>query len=340
MKRDCFCIPGFIAAALSLGMVQTSLADGQYRLLKEIPVSGDSRWDYLSIDPAARRLYVAHSSEVAIINLDNQTVIGAITNTPGVHGFAIAPETQRGFASNGQEGTVSVVDLASLQTLYKVTAGNNPDCVVFEPKMGEVYAFNGRDESATVFDPTTGKVAITISLPGKPEFAVADPKAGLVYDNIEDLNEIVQIDAKYHQVCGLWSIAPGQSPSAMAMDTRHHRLFIGCHNNLMLMVSTKDGHVMANVPIGQGVDASAFDAKTGLVFASCGDGTVTIAKEDGDSLSVVQTLKTEPGARTMALDPKTHDIYLATAEINPNDPPGENQAFVPGTFKILVYGSQ
>jgi len=344
MKKPCVILIG-LAAIAAISSNQTCRADIQYHLIKEIPVPGETKWDYLSIDPESSRLYVAHGSEVTVIDTTQNAVVNdAITNTPGVHGFAIAADLQRGFASAGHANSVSVVDLSTLQTIGTVNTGENPDCVLFEPKTQEVYAFNGHSQSVTVFDATTGKVTATTPLPGKPEFAAADPKAGRVYDNIEDQNEVVVLNTTSHQIAALWPIAPGDSASGMALDAKHHHLFIGCHNNLMLMLSTKSGKVLASVPIGSGVDANAFDPKTDLAFASCGDGTVTIAKEDGDTLTTVQTLKTEPGARTMALDPVTHNIYLATAEIDaaaamPSAEKHERLKFVPGTFKILVYGS-
>lgn len=336
---------GLIALGIfSFCTIQTCRADGQYHFLKEIPVGGDGGWDYLSIDADARRLYVTHAAKIVVIDLDKETIVGEITNTSGVHGFAIAPKLQRGFASNGREGTVSVVDLPTLQTIYKLNAGENPDCILFEPEHREIYAFNGRSHSASVFDASSGKVVATIPLPGKPEFAVADPKAGRIYNNIEDQNEVVVIDTATHQIAATWPIAPGESASGMAIDTKHHRLFLGCDNQLMLMLNTQDGKIIATAPIGDGVDANAFDVKNKLAFSSCGDGTVTIAKEEtADKLTVVQTLKTERGARTMALDPKTHKIYLATAEFEApaNQPPNttpRRPKVIPGTFKILVYG--
>jgi YVTN family beta-propeller protein len=344
VKRNFFDFSGLLALSfLIFCSVQACRADGQYHFLKEIHVGGDGGWDYLSIDADARRLYVTHATEVVVIDLDKETITGEITNTSGVHGFAIAPKLQRGFASNGREGTVSVVDLPTLQTIYKLNAGENPDCILFEPEHKEVYAFNGRSHSVSVFDARSGKVTATIPLPGKPEFAVDDSKAGRIYDNIEDQNEVVAIDTAKHQIVAMWPIAPGESASGMAIDAKRHRLFLGCDNNLMLMLNTKDGKVITSVPIGDGVDANAFDAKTKLAFSSCGDGTVTIAKEDGDKLTVTQILKTERGARTMALDPVTHKIYLATAqfETSANLPSGatsKRPKAIPGTFKILVYG--
>jgi hypothetical protein len=344
MKTKKIHLLGLVALGIfSFCSIQTCRAADQYHFIQEIHIGGDGGWDCLSVDADARRLYVSHSTKVVVIDLNKEAVVGEITNTPGVHDLAVAPKIQRGFSSNGREGKVSIVDLKTLQTLSKVDAGDNPDFIMFEPKHQEVYAFNGRSHSATVIAASSGKVVATIPLPGKPEFAVDDPKTGLIYDNIEDQNEVVSIDTKTHQIKDTWPIAPGESASGLAIDTKQDRLFLGCDNHLMLMLDAKNGKVMATVPIGEGVDGTAFDVKTKLAFSSCRDGTVTIAKEDGDKLTVVQTLKTEPGARTMALDPKTHDIYLPTAEFETttNQPPSARPTRprpIPGTFKILVYG--
>jgi YVTN family beta-propeller protein len=300
----------------------------------------------LSVDEAARRLYVSHGTVVVVIDLDQDTVVGEIADTPGVHGLAPATDLQRGFTSNGRENKASIVDLKTLKTLSKVETGQNPDGMLYEPGRQEVYMFNGRSQSATVIDAKSGKVVTTIPLEGKPEFAAADPKAGRVYNNLEDKNEVVAIDTTTHQVVNRWPIAPGEEASGMAMDLAHHRLFLGCANNLMVMMDSSSGKVIGSVPIGQHVDANAFDPGTQFAFASCGDGTVTIAHEDSpDKLSVVQTLTTERGARTMTLDPKTHRIYLASAKFEaPTEPPAAGQRqrpkMVPGSFKILVYGTE
>src|SRR2546421_1796426 len=300
---------------LTVACISISRAGGSYHFVKEIPVGGEGGWDYLSIDETGRRLYVSHATKVVVIDLDKESVVGEISNTPGVHGFAIAPELQRGFASNGRESKAAIVDLKTLETLSKVDTGQNPDAILYEPGQKEVYTFNGRGKSATVFDAMSAKVAATVPLSGKPEFAAADPKAGRVYCNIEDKNEVAAIDTKTHQVANSWPIAPGESASGMAIDLVHHRLFLGCHNKLMVMLDSATGKVVGTVPIGQGVDANAFDPGTQLAFSSNGEGTVTIAREETpDKLTVVQTLKTEKGARTMTLDPKTHKIYLAAVK--------------------------
>ncbi|HEY1490732.1 MAG TPA: YncE family protein, partial [Verrucomicrobiae bacterium] len=207
-----------------------------------------------------------------------------------------------------------------------------------EPGQNEVYAFNGRSQSVTVISAASGKVDCTIPLGGKPEFARADPEAGRVYDNLEDKSEVVAIDAKTHSVVNRWPIAPGEAASGMAMDVKNHRLFLGCDNHLIVMLDSESGKVLASVPIGEGVDGAAFDPETKLAFASCGDGTVTIAREDGDKLTVVQTLPTEKSARTMTIDPATHKIYLPAAKFEAPEPGQRRGKMVPGSFKILVYG--
>ena len=329
-------------AAIMAGMIlaPASQAESSYHLLKEIPVGGEGGWDYCSVDSAARRLYVSHATKVMVIDLDTEKVVGEITNTPGVHGLAPAPELGRGFVSCGRENKAAIVDLKTLETISKVDTGANPDGMLYEPSRQEAYMFNGRGQSATVIDAKAGKVVATIPLGGKPEFAAADPKAGRVYDNLEDKSEVVAIDVQKHEVVNRWPIAPGEEASGMAIDVAHHRLFLGCGGSkTMVMMDSTDGKVMGSVPIGDGVDANAFDAETQLAFASCGDGTVTIAHEDSpDKLTVVQTLKTERGARTMTIDPKTHKIYLASAKFETPTAGQRRGRIVPDSFKILVYG--
>lgn len=320
----------------------TSSAETLYRFEKEIPIGGEGGWDYSSIDEDARRLYVSHGNKVIVVDLDNASVVGEIADTPGVHGFAIAPDLHLGYASNGRESKVSIVDLKTLKTISKVDTGKNPDAIMYESTRHEVYAFNGGSQSATVFDAKSGKVIATIALPGKPEFAVSDPEAGKVFNNIEDKNEVVAIDVKTHEVVSHWPIAPGEEASGMAIDLKNHRLFLGCSNKLMLMLDSQTGKIVGSVPIGGRVDANAFDPGTRLAFSSNGEGTVTIAREKSpDNLTVVQTLKTEPGARTMALDSKTHKIYLASAKFEPvaSAPGNERQRprMIPDSFKVLVY---
>ncbi len=339
MSRNILSVLSLVACGLAT--VAVCRAEGPYHFLKEIPVGTDGGWDYLSVDPAAHRLYVSHGTRVVVIDTAGDSVVGEITNTPGVHGLAPAPELGRGFVSCGRENKAAIVDLKTLQTLSKVETGQNPDGMLYEPGQQEAYMFNGRGQSATVIDAKSGKVVATVPLGGKPEFAQADSKAGRVYDNLEDKSEVVAIDTKTHEVVNRWPIAPGEEASGMAIDVAHHRLFLGCGNKLMVMLDNTSGKVVASVPIGDGVDANAFDPGTELAFASCGNGTVTIAHEDApDKLTVVQTLETQRGSRTMTIDPSTHRIYLAAAKF---DAPAEGQRrgrMVPGSFKILVYGME
>jgi YVTN family beta-propeller protein len=312
--------------AISSGTVCLA-ADPSYHLIKEIPVPGKAQWDYLRVDSEAHRLYLSHGSQVEVIDLDKGTVVGTITDTPGVHGMALAPKLGRVFISNGQENTASIVDLKTLKTISKVTTGANPDSILYEPTQNEVYTFNGKGKSATAFDPQSGKVIATIDLGGKPESAAADAQAGRIYVNIEDKSEVAVIDMKTHKVVSHWPIAPGETATGMAIDLEHHRLFLGCDNKKMVMMDSTTGKVVTTVPVGAGVDACNFDPATQLAFSSAGEsGTTTIAKETSpDKLTVVQELKTAVGARTMTLDPVTHNIYL------PAPTP---------SFRVLVFSMQ
>jgi YVTN family beta-propeller protein len=283
---------------------------------------------------------------VEVIDIDKDAVVGQIADTPGVHGIAIAPKLGLGFTSNGRENKASIFDVKTLKTTSKVDTGENPDCILYDEGSKKVYTFNGRANSATVFDPKTGEVVATIPLPGKPEFARASARARRIYCNLEDKSEVAVINTRSHKVLNTWPVAPGEGPSGLAYDADHKRLFLGCGNKMMVMMDSETGNVVATVPIGQGVDATKFDPGTQLAFCSCGDGTVTIAHEDSpDKLTVVQTLKTEPRARTMALDLNTHRIYLTSANFGaPSEQPsGGKKArppVLPGTFKVLVYGME
>ena len=320
------------------------MGNGPYRFVTEIPIGGQGGWDILTIDSGARRLYLSHASKVVVVDLVRNTVVGEIADTPSVHAFVAVPEVRRGFSSNGKESKSSVVDLTTLKTTSKIDTGPNPDAIVYEPRHGEVYVFNHTGNSVTVINAKAATVSATIPLGGNPEFAAVDENAGRVYCNIEDKSEVAVIDVDKHEVVAHWPLAPGDEPSGIALDATHHRLFSGCHNKMVVMLDTESGKVIDNVPIGAGVDGCAFDDATQLLFASCGDGTTIIAREEApDKLTVLQTLKTERGARTMTLDPKTHRIYLPSAQFQaPSSPsPGMSPGrpgIVPNTLKLLVYG--
>jgi DNA-binding beta-propeller fold protein YncE len=342
--------PGWLAALGTATFIwlcpTTSAAGNLYYLLREISIGGEGGWDYLSIDSAAHRLYVTHSTKIVVIDLEKDSIAGEITDTPGVHGFALARELGRGFSSNGNEAKVSIIDLKTLRTVAKVATDKNPDAILYEPQRQEVYVFNGRGNSATVFEAKTGKLVANIPLPGKPEFATADGRAGFVYCNIEDKNEVVVIETQAHQIAARWPIASGEEPTGMALDAMHHRLFVGCSNELMLMMNSTNGKIIASVPIGKGVDAVAFDPATQLAFSSNGEGTVTIAHEESaEKLEPIQTLATERGARTMALDSLTHKIYLASARFEPTPSPGpdgsvQRPKILGSSGKVLIYGPE
>ncbi len=333
---------GFALFLLVLGTA-TMNAAFVYRLLKSIPVGAEGGWDYLSVDAAARRLYVSHAAKVVVIDMDKDEVVGEITDTPGVHGFAVAPELGLGFASNGRENKISIVDLKTLKTIGKAETGQNPDCVLYVPGHQEVYTFNGRSKDASVLDAKTGKLLATIPLGGKPEFAVYDPGTDRVYNNVEDTSMVAVIDAKTHAVAAQWPLAPGEEASGMAIDLKSHRLFIVAGNKLMIVMDDATGKVVANMPTGEGTDACVFDPGTGLAMASAGEGFVSIGKFTApDKIKAVQTLQTVRGARTMTLDPKTHKIYLSAADYEEAAPaaagqPAPRPKMKPGSFKVLVY---
>jgi len=321
----------------------TAIAEDPYKFLNEIPIGGEGGWDILTVDAAARRLYLSHATKVVVVDLEKNAVAGEIADTPGVHAFVAAPEVQRGFSTNGKEAKVSVVDLKTLATISKIDTGEGPDAIVYDAKRGEVYVFNHKGNSATVIDTKTSKVISTIPLDGSPEFGAVDSAAGRVYCNLEDKNEVAVIDEAKHEVVARWPLTPGEEPTGLSIDRAHHRLFASCQK-LMVMLDSETGKVVGTVPTGSGADGCEFDEATRLAFASCGEGITTIAKEETpDKLSVVQMLKTERGARTMVLDPQTHRIYLPSAQFQPppSPSPGASPArptIVPNSLKLLVYG--
>jgi DNA-binding beta-propeller fold protein YncE len=342
MRKSLFAVAMVIVVAVLWGIhPATRAAEGPYQFIKEIPVGGEGGWDYAAVDVTSRRLYVSHATKVIVIDVDKDQVVGEVGPTPGVHGIAFAPELGLGFITCGSESKAAIFDLKTLQITSKVDAGGMPDAVQYEPGRQEVYTFNHRTNDSTVFEAQTGKIVATIKLSGVPEFSQVDAKAGRVYNNIEDKNEVAVIDTKTHTVVATWPIAPAEGATGMAIDLAHHRLFLGA--NVLTMMDSTNGKVLATVPVGPGVDAAAYDPALDYAFASAGgDGTVTVAQpKSATELSVVQVLKTRPGSRTMTLDPKTHKLYLAAVEYQTpaaaQGPPARRQ-MVPGSFKVLVYG--
>lgn len=343
MKRSQVMHVGVVLFTLWLAVAGGAAPDSGYRLLKKYEVGGEGGWDYLTMDAAARRLYIARATRVMVVDADTGKVVGEIPDTPGVHGVALARELGRGFISSGRAGSVVIFDLKSLKVLGKVKAGENPDAILYDPASQRVFAFNGRSKDATVIDAANGNVAGTVTLGGKPEFAVADEK-GKVYVNVEDKNEILAIDSNKLTVASPWSLAPCEAPTGLAIDKKKRRLFAGCGNKLMAVVDADSGKVLTTLPIGGGVDATAFDPETGLAFSSNGDGTLTVIREESPGkFSVLENVPTQRGARTMALDPKTHNVFLVTAQFGPApaptpDQPRPRMSILPNTFVVLVMG--
>ncbi|MGA7400097.1 MAG: YncE family protein [Candidatus Sulfotelmatobacter sp.] len=332
----------WMSASLLLMVTAAALAAAGpgYKVVKTYKIGGAGGWDYLIADSSARRLYISRATHVIVLDLDSGKSVGDIADTPGVHGIALAPELGRGFTSNGREGTVSIFDLKTLATSSKVKVGDNPDAILYDPVTKRVFTFNGRSQDATAVDAEKGTVLGTIKLDGKPEFSVSDGK-GEIFVNIEDKSELVAIDPGKLEVKSKWPLAPCESPSGLSMDRKNRRLFVGCDNKMMAVVDADTGKVLATPAIGDGVDATAFDDETGLAFASCGEGVLTVVREQSpEKFSVAENVPTQQGARTMALDSKTHNVYVVTAKFGPPPPatPDNPHAhnILPDTFVVLV----
>jgi DNA-binding beta-propeller fold protein YncE len=329
-----------LSVAILLGLCHAASAASTYHLTSTISLPGAGGWDYLIADAENRRLYVSHATAVDVVDLDTEKVVGQIPNTNGVHGIAVANDLGRGFISAGRDNQIVIFDLKTLATIGTAKAGTNPDGIIYEPETHRVFAFNGRSKDATVIDGKDGSVLKTIDLGGKPEFPTTDGK-GNVFVNMEDKNEIIHLDAKSLAIKAHWSIAPADSPSGMAIDTEAHRLFSVCDGKVMAVVNYENGKVVATVPIGDGPDAAAYDPGTHTAFSSNGEGTVTVVKVGGHDKYMPSTVETKKGARTMALDLKTHKIYLSSAEYGPAaeataSNPHPRPSIVPGSFKLLV----
>ncbi|HEY6871611.1 MAG TPA: YncE family protein [Geobacteraceae bacterium] len=278
-----------------------------------------------------------------VIDLTTDKVVGDIPGTQGVHGIAVAPELNLGFTSNGKTDTSTIFDLKTLKVLGEVKTGGNPDAIVYDFASNKVFTFNGRSHDATVIDAMLGKVVRTVPLGGKPEFAVSDGK-GKVYVNIEDTNEVVEIDSLKARELRRFSLKPCDEPTGLALDAEHGRLFSGCHNRMMTVLDTKSGKVIATVSIGGNVDGNGFDEWSGLAFSSNGDGTLTVAREASPGkFEVAETVATQRGARTMAIDPFTHYIYLPVAQYSPTGKSPQagskpRPVMVQDSFEVLVVG--
>jgi YVTN family beta-propeller protein len=342
------CFAGLLAATPLLfhrSKVNAAQQGSAYHVLRKIPVGGEGGWDYLTVDPDAKRIYLSRGTHTLVVDEDKGTVIGDIPDTKGVHGIALAKDSGKGYISNGQANTVTVFDIATLKTTATINVtGQNPDSILYDAANNHVWTFNGRTANATVIDAATGQVISTVTLEGKPETPVLDGK-GSIFVNIENKNSLQEIDAKTFAVKHTYPLQGCEAPSGIAMDTARRRVFSGCSDSKKLAVTDADtGKVVATPPICEDTDASGFDPGTGLIFASCRDGQLTVIHEDSpDKYTVAANVKTEFGARTMALDLKTHHVFTVTADFKPAPPatadnPRPRPQIVPDTFRIIEVG--
>jgi YVTN family beta-propeller protein len=334
-----FALPLIAAAALSAPCVIAAQAN--YAVINQWKIGGDGFWDYMTVDPAAHKLYITHGQKVDVVDTGSGKVVSQITGLHGIHGVALDTSGKYGYISDGGGNAVVVFDRSNDSTVATIAAGTNPDAILFDPATQTVWAFNGRSKDATVIDTKTRKVVATISLPGKPEFAAADGQ-GNIYNNIEDKNEIVRLDAHTYKVTSTWPIGC-DSPSGLAIDTEGHRLFSVCDGKKMAVTDYTSGKQLATPAIGDGPDAAAYDAKAKLVFASCGEGVLSVVNAADSNYKTAQTVTTERGARTMAYDAENDRIYLVTAQFGPRpaataDNPRPRPTILPGSFTVIVVG--
>ena len=313
-----------------------------FKVSKKISVAGDGGWDYLTVDNASQHLFVSHGDVVNVIDLKTDKTIATIQDTKGVHGIAIVNDFNKAFITCGKDNTISVVDLTTFVLIEKVKIeGQKPDAIIYNKFSKYVFSFNGKSNDATVLDAKTNKIVKTISFGGKPEFAVTNGN-NLLYVNVKDKNEIKTVDTKTLEVTATFSVAPGNEPTGLAIDTKAHRLFSVCGNKMMLVLDSKTGKLIQNIPIGDGCDGVIFDAKNSLVFTSNGEGTMTVVKkESANKFTVVQTLVTQKGAKTIAINPTSKQLYMSTPEFGAKpEPTAENPKpradIVPNSFTVLV----
>ena len=312
-----------------------------YKIVNKFPVKGEGGWDYLTSDPETGRLFISHGNVVNVMDEKTGKLLGTIPGMKGVHGIALAPDLNKGFISDGRDSSVIVFDLKTLDTIAKLpVSGINPDCIIYDSYTHRIFTFNGRSSNCSVFDAKTYRLVATIPLNGKPEFAVSNER-GKVYVNIEDKSTIGVINVMALAVEIYRSLAPGENPSGLAIDLMNYLLFAVCDNKTMVVMNAETGRIVTTVPIGEGPDAVAYDPELKRVYSSNGDGTLTVVQEvSGSEFKVLENVTTQKGARTLALDTKTHHIYLAAAEFGAKpeatgDNPHPRPKMKPDTFVIL-----
>jgi DNA-binding beta-propeller fold protein YncE len=338
-----FSIAFIIVQMLAVPKARAEDAAARYDKVRTIKIGGEGGWDFLEVDAANRKLYVTRSTRVVVVDLDTEKVVGEIPDTPGVHGVAFVPDVNRGFTSNGGDSTVTVFDLKTLKTLGKVKADGRPDIICFEPVSRRVLTFNHGTNNITSIDPDAMTNVGTLAAEGVPELAVSDEK-GQVWVNLEDKSEILQFNAKTLTVLKKFSLAPGEAPTGLAFDPKARKLFSTCNNKTLVIADADSGSIVQTLPIGPGPDGCVRDASTGLVFASSGgDGTVAVIRESAPGkYEVAKSVKTQVSAKTIALDPKTHRLYLSAA--TPEPPTDADKAaqrrrrYVPDSFVVVVVG--
>jgi DNA-binding beta-propeller fold protein YncE len=337
----CLCWACFLASSLLVFSPAPGYAQTTYKVIRRIPVGGDGGWDYLKVDPDMKRLYLSRGTHMMVLDETTGKVLGDIPDTKGIHGIAWATELNKGFTSNGQANTVTVFDLKTLKPTGEIkVTGENPDSIIYDPQTKRVFTFNKRTLNSTAIDATTNKVVGTIDLGGNPEEAALDGKGGL-YVNLEDKSAISKFDTKtLKQLAGPWPLGPCEGPSGLAIDTKNHRLFASC-DKVISVVNADTGKVVASPPIGGDPDGDGYDPGTGLVFASCREGLVSVIHQDSpDKYTPMGNVTTQFGTRTMTVDPKTHHVFTVTADFKPAPPPTpENRRprpqQIPGSFVVL-----
>ncbi len=320
---------------LAVLLAGSLLAGGAYRVIKKYPVPGDGGWDYLTVDSTAHRLYVSHSTQTHVLDTDTGAVVGSVPGK-GVHGTALAPEAGRGFITNGGSASVTVFDVKTLSVIAEVPVGQKPDALLYDDATRRVYVNNAGSGTTSVIDPATTKVIGTIEIGGSLEASASDG-AGHIFTNIEDRNELVKVDVQTLKVVERWKLAPCETPTALAIDRQNQRLFAGCHSGIMAVLDASNGRLVASAPIGARVDAAAFDPETRTLYFSNGEGTVNVFRQDSaDKYSAVETITTQFGAKTMALDLKSKTLYLSTADYEAAEAGSSRRRVKPGTFGVLV----
>jgi YVTN family beta-propeller protein len=343
LMRLCLCVCTALVLQCSSAHARQQKSPLGYHVTSRFKLGGEGGWDYLTFDAKGGRLFISRSTHVMVVDVDKGTVVGDIPDTQGVHGVALVEDLNKGYTSNGRTSSVTVFDLKTLKVLKQIPVGKNPDAILYDPASKRVFTMNGASNDATAIDARTDTAAGTIPLNGRPEFAVSDER-GHVFVNLEDKSTVVEFDPVKLAVLARWPIAPGEEPSGLAIDRKHARLFSTGANKTLVVLNAETGKVVASLPIGGNVDGAMFDPETGLAFSSNGDGTLTVIHEDSpDKFTVVGNVTTQRGARTLALDTKTHRVYLVTAEFGPPPAPTPERprprpSIVPGSFTLLVVG--